>query len=135
MKLFRRKKQTELTETQKKWNKIWELYESGELANIDYNTFVLCEYESGVNGEGHSGWFFNIENTEGKDEINKFLSALENTLPDHLYDNLVKAFHSYGTENEDDVCESADDYFYEHEQEVIEYLQCVANNIKESRQI
>ena len=73
MKLFRRKKQTELTETQKKWNKLWELYESGELANIDYNTFVLCEYESGVNGEGHSGWFFNIENTEGKDEINKFL--------------------------------------------------------------
>ncbi len=41
MKLFRRKKQTELTETQKKWNKLWELYESGELANIDYNTFVL----------------------------------------------------------------------------------------------
>ena len=34
MKLFGRKKQTELTETQKKWNKLWELYESGEDSGI-----------------------------------------------------------------------------------------------------
>ena len=130
MKLFGRKKQPELTEAQKKWNKLWEMYGSGELAKTDYNTFVLCEYESGVNGEGHSGWFFNTENTEGKEAINKSISALENILPAHLYDNLKKAFHSYGTENEDEVCESADDYFYEHEQEVIEYLQGVANNLE-----
>ena len=126
MNLFKRKKQPELTEAQKKWNKLWDMYGSGELVEIDYNTFVLCEYESGVNGEGHSGWFFNKDNSEGKDAINKSLSALEEILPTHLYDNLNKAFRSYGTEDEEDICESADNYFYEHEQEIIEHLQGVA---------
>ena len=130
MSIFKSKKKTELTETQKKWNKLWEMYESGELSELDYNTFALCDYESGVNGEGHSGWFFNTENTEGKEGINKYLSALEQVLPAHLYDNLYKAFQSYGTETEDDLCEEADDYFYEHEQEVIEFLQSVADDLE-----
>ena len=106
------------------------MYGSSELAELDYNTFALCDYESGVNGEGHSGWFFNTENTEGKEGINKYLSALEQVLPAHLYDNLYKAFQSYGTEKEDDLCERADDYFYEHEQEVIKILQGVANDLE-----
>ena len=118
-----------MSDNQMKWNKLWDLYGSGELAENDYNTFLLCDYESGVNGEGHSGWFFNTENTEGKEAIKKNLSALEEVLPTHLYDNLVEAFRSYGTEEEEGICESADDYFYEHEQEIIEYLQGVANRL------
>ncbi len=129
MGVLRSKKQPELTEAQKKINKLWEMYDSGKLAETDYSTFVLCEYESGVNGEGHSGWFFNIENTEGKEAINKILYALEEVLPTHLYDNLNKAFRSYGTEDEEDVCDSADNYFYEHEQVILEYLQGVANRL------
>lgn len=130
MSLFKRKKQTELTEAQKKWNKLWEMYGTGELAKTDYNTFVLCDYDSGVNGEGHSGWFFNIENTDGKQAINKCVSVLEQVLPTHLYDNLYKAFQSYGTEKEDSLCEAADNYLYEHEQDVIEYLQGAANKLE-----
>ena len=127
MKLFKRKKQTELSEAQKKWNKLWEMYGTGELAETDCNTFVLCDYDGGVNGEGHSGWFFNTENTEGKEAINKYISILEQVLPTHLYDNLNK---SYDTEKEETLCEEADNYFYEHEQEVIEYLQGVANKLE-----
>ena len=118
-----------MSDNQMKWNKLWDLYGSGELAENDYNTFILCDYESGVNGEGHSGWFFNIENTEGKEAINKILYALEEVLPTHLYDNLNKAFRSYGTEDEEDICDLADNYFYEHEQVIIEYLQGVANRL------
>ena len=129
MGVFKSKKQPELTEAQKRINKLWEMYDSGKLAETDYSTFVLCEYESGVNGEGHSGWFFNIENTEGKKAIDKTLSVLEEVLPTHLYENLNKAFRSYGTEHEEKICESADAYFYEYEQEIIEYLQGIANGL------
>ena len=130
MKLFGRKTRPELTQAQQKWNKLWEMYESGELAKTDYNTYLLCEYESGVNGEGHSGWFFNTENTEGKEAVENRLHVLKQVLPAHLYDNLVKAFQSCGTEKEEDICEEADDYFWEHEQEVIEYLQGAANHLE-----
>ncbi len=129
MSIIERKEPPELTEDQKKWNKLWEMYASGELAKTDYNTFALCEYENGVNGEGHSGWFFNMENAEGKEAINKSLSALKEILPTHLYNNLNKAFRSYGTEHEEKICESADGYFYEYEQEIIEYLQGIANGL------
>jgi len=129
MNIFRRKKQKELTEAQKKWNRLWKMYGSGELESTDHRTFVLCDYESGVNGEGHSGWFDNTENTEGKEGLNNWLSELEQVLPAHLYDNLYKAFQSYGTEIEDDRCGEADNYFYEHEQEIIDHLQGVANNL------
>ena len=40
-----------MSDNQMKWNKLWDLYGSGELAENDYNTFILCDYESGVNGE------------------------------------------------------------------------------------
>ena len=130
MNLFEDAKQTELPEAQVKWNKLWDMYGFGQLATTDDKSFVLCDYESGVNGEGHSGWFFNTENAEGKETICKYLSALEQVLPAHLYDNLYKAFQSYGTEKEEILCEQADQYFYEHEQEVIEYLQNVANKLE-----
>ena len=106
------------------------MYGSDELEEVDFDTFALCDYESGVNGEGHSGWFFNKESTGGKEAINRILLALEKTLSAPMYDNLKKAFHSYGTDSEDEVCEAADDFFYEHEQEIIEYLQGIANHLE-----
>lgn len=129
MSLFKKDK-TEITEAQKKWNALWDMYGSGELIKTDYNTFALCDYESGINGEGHSGWFYNTENTEGTEATEKIISALKNVLPAHLYENLSKAFDSYGTENEDDVCEAADDHFYEHETEIIDILQAAANRLE-----
>lgn len=43
-------------------------------------------------------------------------------LPDHLFSNLEKAYSSYCKETPE-VCEAADEYFYNHEQEVIDILQ------------
>ena len=125
-----RNKQVELSESKKKWNKLWDMYGSGELEKYNYTAFVVCDYESGINSEGHSGWFFNTENTEGPDAMKKILSALKEALPEHIYDNLNKAFKSYDTENEENVCEETDEYFYEYEQEIIDYLQGVADSLE-----
>lgn len=117
------KKKTELTKEQKRWNKLWEMYDSGELEDINSDIYALCEYESGVNGEGHSGFFCNNE-----DEMPGFNKSLENILPAQLYDNFCKALNSYETEKEDEICENADDYFYEHEQQIIDILQSFADS-------
>ena len=121
---FKKKKVVELTQEQKNWNKVWELYETGELEKINPDIYALCEYESGINGEGHSGFFCNNE-----DELSKFEKALKNILPSKLYENFDKALKSYETESEDEICEMADDYFYDNEQEVINILQTFANEI------
>ena len=130
MLLFNKKKRAELKESRKKLNKLWEMYDSGELVESDYNTFVLCDYASGVNSEGHSGWFLNTENTEGKETLIKYISTLKELLPKHLYDNLERAFLSYNTEKEYDVCESADDYYYNNDREIIEYIQEIAKRLE-----
>ena len=124
--MFFKKKKPKLSEQQKRWNTLWEQYGTGELKEQNFGIYCLCDYYSGVNGEGHAGWLDNTENTEGKEAINNIVSALEEVLPDHLYDNLKRALLSYGTEKEDNVCEKADDYFCEHEKEIIEHLQKAA---------
>ena len=111
----------------KSLNKIWNMYGSGELEKTDYKIHCLCDYESGVNSDGHSGWFFNTENTEGIDAVNTIIFTLRIVLPTHLYENLLRAKEAYGTETEDEVCDEADEYFYEHEREIIDILQDLAN--------
>ncbi|MBO4432862.1 MAG: hypothetical protein J5852_04950 [Clostridia bacterium] len=70
MNIFKRKKQPELTEAQKKFNKLWDMYA-----------------------------------------------------------NLNTAFKSYGTKDEESICEKADEYYYEHEQEIANILQNYANTL------
>ena len=118
------KKKAGLSEEQKRMNLLWENYASGELEEEDYAIFVLCDYEGGVNGEGHSGFFFNHE-----ENLRKYDGALKSILPDELYANFLRACQSYGTEHEDEVCECADDFFYENEQEIIDILQNYANGM------
>jgi len=112
-----------------KWNRMWDMYASGELAEDKPDIYALCDYDSGVNGEGHSGWFYNTKNTEGSEGLKNLISALFGILPEHLCDNLEKAIRSYDTEDEDDICEEADDYFYEHEREILAILENYANSL------
>lgn len=121
--LFRKKK-TELTTDQIKLNKLWDMYASGELEQKNKDTNVLCDYESGVNGEGHSGFFFNNE-----EDLPDYNSVLKNVLPADMYTNFLKAYQSYNSDNEEEVCEAADDYFYQYEQKVIAILQEYANGL------
>ena len=110
------------SEAQRRMNALWELYDNQKLKSISFYVYCLCDYEAGVGGEGHYGWFFNCEETAGKEELKMRIDSLQKILPDHLFSNLEKAYSSYCKETPE-VCEAADEYFYNHEQEVIDILQ------------
>ena len=110
------------SEAQRRINALWELYDNQKLKSISFYVYCLCDYEAGVGGEGHYGWFFNCEETAGKEELKMRIDSLQKILPDHLFSNLEKAYSSYCKETPE-VCEAADEYFYNHEQEVIDILQ------------
>ena len=117
--MFFKRKQSE---AQRRMNALWELYDNQKLKSISFYVYCLCDYEAGVGGEGHYGWFFNCEETAGKEELKMRIDSLQKILPDHLFSNLEKAYSSYCKETPE-VCEAADEYFYNHEQEVIDILQ------------
>ena len=121
--LFKKKK-SDPTLAQQKMNRLWDLYANGELEKQNADIFVLCEYESGINGEGHSGFFFNNE-----ENLSNYHEILVRTLPSDLRENFERAYQSYGTDTEDDICDTADSYFYAHEQSIIDILQDYANQL------
>ena len=106
-----------MTASDRKWNRMRELYGSGELQRIDQNAYLLCEYDGGINGEGHSGWFSNHRR-----ELEQLRSMYRTVLPNAFYINLCMALEAFGTDREDEVCEIADNWFYSHEQRIIELL-------------
>lgn len=124
-KLFNKKKESELPLEQQKYNKLWNLYTSGELDDLNHNMYVLCDYEGGVNGEGHSGFMFNNENC-----ITDFIDSLKQILPEDLYNNFIKAYESYESEKKSYICEACDQYFFENEQIVLDIIQEYANTLK-----
>ena len=128
--LFRKKK-TELTEEQRKWNKMWDLWEEG-LADSPFAE--LMTYQSEVNNGGHDQYFTNIENTG---DLQKELTALETVLSSKLKENLKKAYEAYRIledHEEDEQAEAAleqcDDVFYENEEEINRLLEEYACKIE-----
>ena len=115
--LFKKKK-TELTEGQKKWNKLWALWAEGQAASPYAE---LMTYQSEVNNGGHSQYFFNTENTG---DLKKDLMALETVLSAVHRENLKKAYEAYqiAEDHEDEQAEEAleqcDNVFYENEEEI-----------------
>ena len=127
--LFRRRKEKSveevpLTEEEKKWNRMWDLWAEGEIES-PYNE--LMTYQSEVNNGGHDQYFVN---TSDNADIEKELSALYEILPEKLKDNLQKAYKAYlqSEENEDDeeateILESCDGIFWDYESEITEILE------------
>lgn len=120
----KKKDEIPLTDEQINWNKVWSLFDSGELKDINSDIYYLAEYEAGVSGEGHSGFLCNDEEI-----IPEITSALKNTLPEDLFDNYIKALKSYDTEDEDEICGLCDEYFFENENIIIDILQEFGNKI------
>lgn len=121
---FLKKKEVQLTDEQKKWNKMWELWTEGE---VDSPYAELMTYQSEINNGGHDQYFLNVENTGG---LKKEMSALETVLSAKLKNNLQKAYKSYLVleEKEDDekaeeIMEECDDVFYENEEEINHILE------------
>ena len=122
--LFKKKKKTELSLQELNMNRLWDTWASGELERSNYEVYVLCNYEAGVNGEGHSGFFFNNE-----EQLLEYHDILLRLLPPNLNANFEQAFQAYGTDAEEETCEIADSFFYANEQELITILQEYANKL------
>jgi len=131
--LFKKKKEEELplTEEDKKWNKMWDLWSDGEIES-PYNE--LMTYQSEVNNGGHDQYFLN---TSDNSDIEKELNALYEILPEEAKENLKKAYKAYLKleENEDDeeaqeILENADDIFWENEEQITEIIKKRAEKIE-----
>ena len=119
-----RKKKTELTDEQLRWNKMWDLWTEGETQS-PYTE--LMTYQSEINNGGHDQYFLNIGNTGN---LQKEMSALGQLLSPELKENLRKAYEAYIAleENEEDekaieILEKCDNVFYENEEEINNILE------------
>ena len=119
-----KKKKVDLTEDQKKWNNMWELWAEGDTQS-PYTE--LMTYQGEINNGGHDQYFTNVENTG---DLQKDMTALETILSEKLKNNLRKAYQAYLAleEKEDDECaeeimEQCDDVFYENEEEIHHILE------------
>ena len=120
----RKKTRVELTDSQLKWNKLWDLWVEGK---VESPIGELMTYQSEINNGGHSQYFFNTENT---DDLQMNLVNILSILPKELKDNLENAYKAYMVleQNEDDeeaeeILEKCDDFFYENEQKIIPILE------------
>ena len=127
--LFKKNK-AELTEEQKKWNKMWEMWGEGK-ADSPYSE--LMKYQSEVNNGGHDQYFFNIENTG---DLQKEMSVLETILPEEFRLNLRKAYSAYlafcendSDESAEETLENCDSAFYENEEPIDRILKEYAEKI------
>lgn len=97
------------------WNLLWEGYANGTL---EEDLLVLCDYYSGINGEGHHCFFDN-----NSTELPNIIFSLKRQLPDNFYDILHKAYSSYCRELfVTKKCDRADRYFYKNEQVIVDIL-------------
>ena len=119
-----KKKQIELTEEQRKWNKMWELWVEKK-AEAPYAQ--LMTYQSEVNNGGHDQYFTNVENTS---DLQKEISVLETILPVKYRSNFQTAYKAYMALEEDEraaeILEQCDNVFWENEDELNRILESYA---------
>lgn len=117
---LRKKKKPALTETELKWNLLWDKYADGSL---EHNYDVLCDYYAGVNNGGHHCFLDN--NTQ---RLPEYADSLKSLLPKDFFAEFYNAFTAYiQNNNVEKYCDSADDYFYKNENVIIDILQTYAN--------
>ena len=127
---FFKKNKIELSDEQKKEQKMWDLWEA-DRAESPYTE--LMTYQSEINNGGHSQYFLNIESSG---DLQKEMMILESTLSEKLKFNLRDAYKAYIVldKNEIDgkaeaILERYDDVFYENEEEINSKLKVYASKI------
>ena len=86
---FFKKRKSELSREQKKWNKMWDLWAENR-ADTPYAEVMT--YQSEVNNGGHDQYFLNVEQTG---DLQAEISILENVLSEELRSNLLTAYDAY----------------------------------------
>lgn len=133
--IFRRKKKNalddnSLTEENKQWNKMWDLWANGEIQS-PYDE--LMTYQSEVNNGGHGQYFVNTENTS---DLLKEMSELNDILSDTLKENLKTAYEVHlllerdeTNEEAEAVLEKCDDVFFQNEKDINAILESFCKQI------
>ena len=125
--IFKKKKEKPLT-AEERWNRIWELWEMGDLPSPLSN---LLTYESEVNNGGHSQYFFNVAN--GGD-LHEEVKAVLSLLPQPLRENLSRGYAAFSAQKDisdgvnDALFEECDNIFYQYEQLIIDRIQKAAED-------
>ena len=128
---FFKKSKVELTDEQKKWNIMWDLWVEGR---VDSPYAELMTYQSEINNGGHDQYFFNIENSGN---LQKEMAVLKTVLPAKLRDNLQNAYDAYLklTNEESDeqagtILSQYDDEFYKDEEDINRILREYASQLE-----
>lgn len=128
---FFKKSQVELTDEQKKWNIMWNLWVEGR---ADSPYAELMTYQSEINNGGHDQYFFNIENSGN---LQKEMAVLKTVLPTKLRDNLQNAYDAYlkltnegSDEQAGTILSRYDDEFYKDEEDINRILREYASQIE-----
>ena len=129
--LFFGKRKVELSDEEKKKNKMWALWEE-ERAESPYQE--LMTYQSEVNNGGHDQYFLNVGNTG---DLRKEMAALETVLSERLQENLRSAYQAYlvlcekeSDEKAEAILEQCDDVFDENEEEIDRVLKEYADRME-----
>lgn len=123
------RKTRELTEEERKWNLMWDMWAQGK-AESPYAE--LMEYEGEVNNGGHSQYFFNVANCG---DLNAEVEKILTILPSPLRDNLKRGYDAFSAqkdicdEDNDELFEECDNVFYENEQMLLDILKIYANSL------
>ena len=125
-----KKKKAVLSDEQKGWNMMWDLWASGQV-NSPYAE--LMTYQSEINNGGHDQYFVNVENVS---DLRKEMAALMTILPETLQHNLQIAYQAYLESSEKDIDQSADEIlekcdeaFFENEEQINDLLKAYAERI------
>lgn len=128
---FLKRKRVELTEKERKWNKMWELW-TEERADSPYAE--LMTYQSEINNGGHLQYFDNVSNTN---DLQKEMLSLKTILPPQRRETLEKAYEAYlaleekdNDEKAEEILEQCDYAFYENEEEINRILEEYAAGIE-----
>lgn len=125
-----KKKKVELSDAQKRWNKMWNLWALGQ---VDSPYAELMTYQSEINNGGHDQYFVNVENIS---DLRKKIAVLETILPETLQHNLQIAYQAYLESSEkgldqatDVILEKCDDVYFENEEQINRLLNAYAEKI------
>lgn len=118
-----------MTERDRKWNLMWDLWVAGR-AESPYAE--LMEYEGEVNNGGHSQYFFNGANCR---DLEREVQIILSVLPEPLRENLKKGYEAFLTqenisdEDNDDLFEECDSVFYDNEGLLLDILRGYAERL------
>ena len=128
---FFKKRKSELSHEQKKWNKMWDLWAENR---VDTPYAEVMTYQSEVNNGGHDQYFLYVEQTG---DLQAEISILENALSEELRSNLLTAYDAYqmladkeSDEEGEAILERCDDVFLKNEEEINRILKAYAAKIE-----